>query len=413
MSTHSRAHPPPRLPPAAVLYSPASAGRSVLARFARELIDRGWRVGGLVQEVSHDAAGQRTAIDAIEVDSGRRISLALPATPAEEGCILDPSALAEASGALRRAVAERADLMVVEKFGDRERSGQGLADEILDAMAEGIPTLVAVPAEAVDPWNAFCGGLSVLLPGDPDALWRWWGPHRLYEDLVLGVGDAPAGRVVVGLNWTLVEGPEGCGLAQTPSRDTTGCRSVPDAGRLAGRPLDELAGLIRSWDPFEAAVGAAAVNAHYNRYDLEGEDEDGLVSLAEADGPVTVVGRFPGLAGRLGEHRLIERRPAEGEFPEAAAGWLLSEGGRVLVTAASLVDHSLPGLLESRAAGAAVALVGPGTPLTPRLHAYGIDVLAGMVVEDAEAAAAAVAEGAAVRELKRHARRLTLKAPPR
>ncbi len=409
MSTHSNAAAPPRLPPAAVLYTPASEGRSALAAFAGELKGRGWRIGGLIQEVSYDEAGQRTAIDAVEVDSGRRISLTLPATPGQEGCLLDPSALAEASGALRRAVGEGMDLVVVEKFGEREQAGEGLAAEILEAMAEGIPTLVAVPAGAVDAWMRFCGGLGVLVAGNTEALWRWWGPHRLYRDLALGVDGAPARRVVVGLNWTLVEGPEGCGLAQTPNRDTAGCRPVSGTGGLAGRPLDQLAGLIHSWDPFEAAIGTAAVNAHYNRYDLEGDDADGLASLPEADGPTTVVGRFPGLAKRLGEHRVIERRPAAGEAPEAAAGWLLPQGGRIVVTAAALADHSLPGLLASRGAGT-VALVGPGTPLSPRLHAYGIGALAGMVVEDPEGAAAAVTEGGAVKALKPHTRRLTLKA---
>ena len=425
MSTYSRAIVPPRLPPAAVLYTPASDGRSALAHFTEELKGRGWRVGGLLQEVSHDSDGQRTGIDAIEVDTGRRISLALPGKTTPESCILDRSALAEATGALRRAVSERMDLIVVEKFGEREQAGEGLADEILAAMAEGIATMVSVPAEAVDEWSRFCGGLSVLLPSETKALWRWWGPHRLYRDVILDVDLTPAKRVVVGLNWTLVEGEEGCGLAQTPRRETAGCRPLDNAGELAGRPLGELAGMIHSWDPFEAAIGVAAVNAHYNRYDLQGEDEDGLkgedgdglkgedgdglLSLPDVDGPVTVVGRFPGLTQRLGEHRIIERHPSGDEYPETAAGWLLAESGRTLITASTLVDHSLPGLLQTRSSGA-VTLVGPGTTLSPRLHAYGIDVLAGMVIENPKAAVAAVAEGAAVGVLKRHARRLTLKA---
>ena len=38
-------------------------------------------------------------------------------------------------------------------------------------------------------------------------------------------------------------------------------------GALTGMPLREAAGLIRSWNLVEAALGAAAINAWYNRAD--------------------------------------------------------------------------------------------------------------------------------------------------
>ena len=66
-------------------------------------------------------------------------------------------------------------------------------------------------------------------------------------------------------------------------------------------------------------------------------------------------------------------------------------------------------LLAQRGDGE-IAIVGPSTPLTPRLHAYGIDLLAGLIVEDVEAAARGVAEGGAVGSLKPHARMVTLTA---
>src|SRR3546814_13361422 len=44
--------------------------------------------------------------------------------------------------------------------------------------------------------------------------------------LATGV-DGQARRVVVGLNWTFVEGPAGAGLAHTPARGTAGCLALP------------------------------------------------------------------------------------------------------------------------------------------------------------------------------------------
>jgi len=53
--------------------------------------------------------------------------------------------------------------------------------------------------------------------------------QRLYQALSAGVSGV-AERVIVGLNWTLVVGPDGAGMAQTPARGTAGCRS-----RVSGR----------------------------------------------------------------------------------------------------------------------------------------------------------------------------------
>ncbi|MBE0532479.1 MAG: DUF2478 domain-containing protein [Rhodospirillales bacterium] len=400
---------PPRLSPAGVVYTAATREAPLLADFAADLAARGWRVGGLVQRTVRGPDGFKQKIVATELDTGRKVTLATYKgdRTKESACGFDTAALAEATGAVRRAVAERMDLIVIEKFSRQETDGEGLLDEILGAMAEGIPTLTLVSAETLEDWTRFTGGLAQLVPAERRALWRWWGPHRLYRDLELGVGGGTARNVVIGLNWVLVEGPHGCGLAQTPERGTAGCRSSADAGPLVGRPLRELAARIHSWDPLEAAVGLAAVNAFYNRRDLEAVADNGLDSLPTGEAPVTVVGRFPGLAERLPGARVIERLPEAGEYPPTAARWLLAASERAVITASALVDHGLPDLLAA-AGEARVALVGPSTPLTPRLFPYGIERLCGLVVEDAKGAARAVAEGASMRALKPYGRMAAL-----
>ena len=62
----------------------------------------------------------------------------------------------------------------MEKFGEREQLGEGLADDILAAMVEGIPVLVAVPVTAVDKWKQFTGGMTDMLPSNITALQNWW-----------------------------------------------------------------------------------------------------------------------------------------------------------------------------------------------------------------------------------------------
>ncbi len=402
----------PNVRAAALLYTKESSNRDALAEFARELITRGWRVGGLVQEVFRAETGHKTRVDIIDVATGDRIPINRPskAQILNKSCSLDVSALAQSTAVLRQAIADRVDLLVVEKFGEQEQNGGGLAEEILTAMAEGIATVVAVPAGVIDTWDTFSGGSADLLPCSVPALWRWWGARNLRRELIRAVDKAPARRVIVGLNWTLVEGPDGCGLAHTPQRTASGCQAVPQTAQFSGQPLDELARLANACNPFEAAIGVAAINAHYNRRDLTAGDtctQNGLAVFSELDGPVTVIGRFPDLARYLPEARVVEQDPQADEYPPAAASRLLRESEAAVITASALVNHSLEDLLPA-CASARVALVGPGTPLAPCLHAYGIEVLAGQVVEDVEGAARVVAEGGSIRALKPFTRPVTL-----
>lgn len=295
---------PPVLPPAAVVATPQAGVAKLLAGFAAALSARGFRVGRLEE----------------------------PVTPA---------------GAC--------DLVVA----------TGMPDGCLaPALAAGVPVLTALAAERlaaqVAEWLAVTSGRGVLLPPDPAALWRWWGPHRLYADLAQGVEDGPVRRIVCGARWLLVEGPRGTGVVRLP-RGVDGAERAALADH-AGAGLRALAGRLRSWDPVDVALGMAAVNAYYNRPDLEGMAENGLDLLRGRGGRVVAVGGFPGIAERLPGARVIEAAPRDGEYPAAAADWLLPGCEAAVLTAATLVNRSLPRLLE-RAGAARVILTGPGTPL--------------------------------------------------
>lgn len=390
----------------AVVYPPDGSVEALLTGFAAELSRRGFRVGGLVQETMRTADGAKCGM-LVELDTGLRRSLNQPLGSGSSSCSLDTGAMAEASGALRRGIASRVDLLLVNKFSKAEKSGGGFAAEMLAAMVEGVPLLTAVPGAFIEDWIDFTGGRADLLMPTAADLWRWWGARQLYDDLALGVGDGEARRVVIGLNWIMVEGPHGVGLAQTPSRALPTCRPLDRSGDLAGRPLAELAGLVRSWDPFELALGVAACNAWYNRFDLAADEANGLDAMRDP-GRTVAVGAFPGIAERLPGVTVIERRPQPGQYPEEAAEWLLPAADSVVITASTLANRSLPGLLRLTRTPR-VALVGPGAPLTPRLFDYGLDVLAGLVATDPDGVARAVAEGGGPREVKRHCRQACLR----
>lgn len=167
-------------PFAAAVYTPHVANREALAEFAEELKRQDVRVGGLVQEVMFGETGRKIGIDIVEIDTGDRIPINRPSKENLDGhtCSLNTEKLADSTEALRRAVRERFDLIVLEKFGEQEQKGQGLMDEIFMAISEEIPLLIAVPEPALELWNEQCGNLGDTLEFDLEAFRQWWSSVR-------------------------------------------------------------------------------------------------------------------------------------------------------------------------------------------------------------------------------------------
>ncbi|QZA32259.1 DUF364 domain-containing protein [Hydrogenibacillus sp. N12] len=206
--------------------------------------------------------------------------------------------------------------------------------------------------------------------------------------------DLPAERVLVSAFWTLVESPLGVGVAYTPTEGRSPDVTVTGAGGLRGRSLRELAMRVDSWQLLDVAVGMAAINAYWNTPAqaaalrsagaLRDVEENSFIRLAPAlkDKMVAVVGHFPGLE-RLGIGRLtvLERRPRPGDLPDSAQEAVLPEQDVVFVTAATLVNKTLPRIL-ALSRKARVILVGPTAPLSPALFHFGVDLVAGALVTD-------------------------------
>lgn len=228
--------------------------------------------------------------------------------------------------------------------------------------------------------------------------------------LAESVDDVPSGRVVVGVNWVLVEGPAGTGLAHAPPRNAPGCRPLAGAGTIAGTGLRTLAAWWSSANPFEAAIGLAAINAHHNRPGLAGEAGNGLDAAARISRRPVVFGRFPGLDLAMPGATVIERHPGPGDRTLAEAPALVAAADLVVATASALGNGTLGAILDL-AQGQPVMLVGPSTPLAPVLFQRGIVRLAGLVIEDVDRAVRVVMEGGAVQALRGGSRQLTLVRP--
>jgi uncharacterized protein (DUF4213/DUF364 family) len=219
---------------------------------------------------------------------------------------------------------------------------------------------------------------------------------RIYDELLASL---PSGGVVKniwrGRHWLLLESsPGGFGLGQNVSGDET----FPVDGHI-GRPLAEVAGLLKSWNFNEAAVGLAALNSVCNRPPAEpaGQPEGDAFQVFMAgvkDRRVAVIGRFPYLEKLKPQCRslvVLERNPGPEDLPDSAAEYLLPDQEVVFITATTLINKTLPRLLEL-CRGARVGLVGPSTPLTPLLFEHGLSALSGLRVADPAAVAEAVGQ---------------------
>ncbi|MDA8230220.1 MAG: DUF2478 domain-containing protein [Magnetospirillum sp.] len=142
--------------------------------FASELIRRGIKVRGLVQRCEPSATGCACAMEVVDLHTGERYRISQRLGAGSESCRVDPSGIAAASQVLRRAMEDGAELVVANRFGTLEKSGRGLADEMLAAMASGLPFLTVVAERHVDAWRTFCGGLGEVVAPTRRGLEDWF-----------------------------------------------------------------------------------------------------------------------------------------------------------------------------------------------------------------------------------------------
>lgn len=214
---------------------------------------------------------------------------------------------------------------------------------------------------------------------------------ELYDVLIQGVSsDALITDTLMGECWTAVETRNHFGMAMTTPVDTAPRMLSADH---TGLSLKELAQAAKSWNLTEAGFGMAAVNAYYNtpaRLDSLGAYEpferyctNGVDLQGKHIGVVGHLNMPPSVYEQAASLRILERNPRPGDYPDSACDWLLPQCDVVIITASTLVNKTLPRLLEL-SKNAYTILAGPSCPLCPQLLELGIDRIAGLVVTDTE-----------------------------
>lgn len=241
--------------------------------------------------------------------------------------------------------------------------------------------------------------------------------------VVSAVGQQAAEQLVtdvrIGLGYTAVELAGGrVGVAFTFRDAARGrCCAFQGIHPLSGRPVSELVTLLGSADPIEAAVGLACVNALVNELDerfCEGDILDHL--KLQPDDHVGMVGHFePLVAGLKEKVRSLtifdQRTDPDGNIrPADEALDALSSCQVALITATTIINHTIDDLLVSTGSCREVAIIGASTPMLPdAFSAVNVTLLSGIVVRNAKEVLRVVSEGGGMRQFKPYIRKVSLR----
>ena len=195
------------------------------------------------------------------------------------------------------------------------------------------------------------------------------------------------------------------------------CRPLPGAGALAGTPAQQMARWILSSDTAEASVGLAVLNAaatDMTQARREGDVRD-LLRISGRD-RVAMVGYFAPLLPWLrnaGAHLdILELKSCSGARPAEDAGAILPQCDVALITATTLANHTLDGLLTLAGSAREVVLLGPSTPMVPEVFAgTPVTLLAGVEVTDGLAMLRIVSEGGSTRQFGPAVRKVCARVP--
>jgi len=225
-------------------------------------------------------------------------------------------------------------------------------------------------------------------------------------------------RVCLGLGYAGVQlETSHLGLCAVLPYELGHCTIYHRAGSLAGKTVENLAELAESWNPIEAIVGVAALNAlaqlifeeKCETYEVAAGNLVNALNIGAED-VVVVVGSFrpiiPRIKDRTEKVYVLERNPQlRGEnqtLPDTACEEYLPKASIAIITATSLANGTIDRLLELASNAREVALLGPTAPIVPDpLFRHGVTIVGTMRVKEPELALGILMEGGGTRHLEK------------
>ena len=207
------------------------------------------------------------------------------------------------------------------------------------------------------------------------------------------------------------------GLCFTPVKEMpeavccpSSARAMPLSGRLSGRPVSDYLEYIFSDNPLKKALEIAALNALsailFERGDYDIQVADTFDEIEPTDyGKVTVVGALVPIINKLIasdsdfsilelDPKTLKEREMKHFVPADRADTVVPYSDLLVITRVTILNDTLPGLLEMAKPGAEIAVTGPTAGMIPDvLFDMGVTIAGGILVTDADGLLDIIAEG--------------------
>lgn len=233
---------------------------------------------------------------------------------------------------------------------------------------------------------------------------------ELIKQALIDTKKRKIGDVRAGLGYTgVMLDDKACGLAYT-FRNELGCccGTLEVAGSLIGMDAEEIIPWAKEDDRLKAAIGLAAINAVLNdpgKNFPKGNVLDAFM-LRESD-TFGMVGDFQPILSKVktmtNNVYIFEQKVCEGcgIYPSDMIPRYLPECDAVVITATSIINHTIDDIIPYCKNAAAVCLLGPSTPLcTEVFEKYDITLLAGSVVKNPELVMQVISQGGGTMSMK-------------
>jgi len=159
---------------AAVVYDDRVSIDSLLAVFANDLLTTGIHVAGVVQLAEEGGCGPGAPARLVDVATGDVLPMCEVIGDAQPDCRLSRALFDRAASRIRAGCDDRAELIVVSRFGRMEVNGEGFRAEMRRVIQAGRPLLTAVRRGFSHRWFEFTGGVGTVLEAHLWVLHDWW-----------------------------------------------------------------------------------------------------------------------------------------------------------------------------------------------------------------------------------------------
>lgn len=156
-----------------VVYDDGLFADALMAQCAAGLVASDYRLGGIIQSNAHRLGRRRCDMYVRDLLGGDEIKISLDRGNEAKGCRLDPDAFARIDAWIERAVLERVDLLIINKFGKEEAHGRGLRSVIAKALIAEIPLVIGVSTRNLCDFLTFVGNTPARLSPDFEAITAW------------------------------------------------------------------------------------------------------------------------------------------------------------------------------------------------------------------------------------------------